>query len=90
MRAQDLFAFDPASFKKDLLQRAHLKLTGLMLDRNVGDKGCPFTEPNRARRGLYYCEGGTDPFAEVCVACLGFVVGSASLCSQTPAMVRSS
>ena len=88
---QDLFACDPVGVKKDIaLSQAHLKLTGHMLDRIVGDKGCTFTEPNRARRGLYYCDGDTDPFAEVRAACLGFVTGSAisRLGPQTPAMVR--
>ena len=30
-------------------------------------------------RGLYCCEDGINPFAEVSAACLGFVTGSANL-----------
>ena len=30
-------------------------------------------------RGLYCCEDGINPFAEVRAACLGFVTGSANL-----------
>ena len=42
------------------------------LRRNGCDSG-----PNE--RGLYCCEDGINPFTEVRTACLGFVIGSASL-----------
>ena len=54
------------------------RAVGFQKTRSIQSKGILLISgPNG--RGMYFCEDGINPFAEVRAACLGFVTGSANL-----------